>query len=489
MIWLWVLPLFLLQLYACALPLFGHFGSYQAVNAMMAEMFRYSLWEPRVFSLVNGKPGLHLLYIPYGAWLAQLIQSGLKLSSDCLPVLGKGLSLAATCCSAFLVRNLTFSMTHDRHAADFSGVLFLLTPLIAVTGVSFQNEAWAVLGMLGCLGLLLSGCENDSAGRIAAAGFVFGLTLAARIHFGFFLAPAFWILFKYQKVRRKGIAAFLLALAAASALWIGWFWILEKREGAVLTSLFSQSGEGRIASSSILSDPAFYKSAARQLLLYWAHPFVWLFSFAVFFQKERRFLWVWLIASFSVLVLLPRKVLDHPFYLIGGVPPFIMLTGPAIYSFCKDRPLWLRNAVMALLLTVSIVFFMRSQRLPHEARAWLNQAREISASAGKSNPVVMQHSQAAAMLFYSHQPGWSFDLNMEQSDVMQSAEKRHRDIRSKGYGNLISWIEYLRSQGAKRLVITDQAAFETQAAFAAHVRSRYPEKKTESGVLLFDLRS
>ena len=55
-------------------PLVGHFGSYQTLNAMMAENISLNSWDgllvPKTTVLMHGKPALHLPYYPFGSLAA-----------------------------------------------------------------------------------------------------------------------------------------------------------------------------------------------------------------------------------------------------------------------------------------------------------------------------------------------------------------------------------------------------------------------------------
>lgn len=493
MILLLIIPLLVLQIQACSAPVFGHFGSYQAMNGMFAEMFGSNGWIsffiPRSFTLVNGQPELHLLYVPFGAWFARLLQILLRLPTDSLIVLGKLFSLSAMLGAAGFLRAVLMRQGEDKSVANLSAFLFLTAPVVAVMGVSFQNEAWALFFLMISTYALVRARASTNVAWSLLAGVCFGFAVSARIHFGFFAAPAFILLMQSRSRRFLNGILFYSGFAAVVVLWIyGYRW-LDAHYGS-MTSLFSQAGEGRVGQWHWLKQKVFYWRLFKEVFVYWGMPFL---PFLLILSREHHKKWfwyLWLAAAVSVVVLLPKKVFDHPFYLIGAIPAFSVVCAHAIYEkkiFLKKS--W-RACLGILILLYCAALFLRSQILPSKAPIWIQQSHAIRTVIPQEGKVILQHEQNAAMHYYIHRFGWGFDLEMEKSDILQSHEPRHLAWLANGYGNLQKWFKYLVSQGGEWFIITDIARFNERRDFADFISRNYKiYPQDRSDLLIYDLRN
>ncbi len=486
--------LFVLQVIACAVPLFGHFGSYQAVNAMMAEMMRWGNGEswisPRVFILKEGAPALHLLYYPFGSAFARFFQILLRLPVEAVPFLGKFAAVLCFQAAGYFIFRIA-KRQFSAEAGLWAAWVFLFSPMMMISGASFQNEAFAVFFLMAAM-LPLFGKEEKEifVPGVFFAGLCFGLAVVARIHFAA-AGPVFLFLISRQGFRFKSLMSFGTGFLIPVLLWLGWFYHLDATQTSVMTSLFQQSGEGRILKGDIFVNPEFYLRLAKQSLFYWLTPFFLPFLILGLGSKHpaRKILITWLLCGFVVAAVLPKKVFDHPFYLLANLPAAALLAGPALHSFFSNK----RRLAFFFILAASLfsirLFWVPAFSTAPQSRDWLAQARVIQQATGIDEVIVIQSAQTAAMQYYARRNGWGLDLNMNQSWVLESNEERHRQMKLKGYGNPRTWVEYLRSQGAETLVITDTDAFRNHSEFYDWVSATFPLKPiSDQSVLFYDLR-
>jgi len=147
---------FLVKLPALGQPLTGHFGSYQAMVAMMGEMMVKglpgSLLVPRTFLIIDGLPAYHLLYYPFGALAAVVMRS----------LFGGELDLWGRFQAAVFVFGAGWAMFHiarkfvEERTALLAAFLFTFSPMVLVSGISFQNEAVALFFLTFSFWLLTS---------------------------------------------------------------------------------------------------------------------------------------------------------------------------------------------------------------------------------------------------------------------------------------------------------------------------------------------
>lgn len=488
-----ILVLVFLQVWACSSPLFGHFGSYQAMNAMFAEMMHgndvLSWFSPKSFILIDGMPSLHLLYYPFGSAFARLLQLGI-FSNDWIPFFGKFQAVLCMGFSAWILYRIA-RRSYSKNESFWTVWAFLFSPMIMISGVSFQNEAPAILFLVLAVEKILGKQPHEIRWHAwLMAGIFLGLSVVARVHFA-----ALILVFLFMALKRKTVLTDLVLLGIGFLIpigaWVGWFYQLSVSGQSVQTSLFSQSGEGRILAASLFQDLEFYKRLLKEILCHWTTPFLLpFFLWGVFQKSSLRFTFlVWLASGFAVVLLLPQKVMDHPFYLIANIPAVAFLAGPILNRFFESRSKWALVFVVAASLFSIKVFFGPAFHVSDQAYHWIKTARWIQSVTRLDEKIVLQHPQTAAMQYYTHRFGWGLDLDMQNSWTLQSQQSRHLEMKLKGYGNLASWIEYLRSQGAETLVITEPEAFKAHPEFFQKITNSYALRPdSQATLLIYDLR-
>lgn len=474
---------------AFSMPLTGYFGSYQAINAMMAEMMGSGsladFFIPRTLLLHGDAPGLHLLYYPFGSLAAFL---GNECLGGGIPWWGRiqaGGFIFLTTIFLYLVAKRFLS----EGKALLSIFLFSFFPMVMLSGISFQNEAAALFFLTFSFWLFVF----PSRALLLLSGFFFSLALISRIHFVVAL-PAFFVYLNRDKFSLGRSALFLMAAAIPLAVWIFWIHFLDIRlPDQVMTSLFSQSGEGRMFILDLFGSAAFYKRILMILGVYWCTPVLVPFALGALFRRKPDLfplsLWAW--GSLGLILILPQKVMDHPFYLLVGMPPLAILIASALGD------LWLgwNRAVRFLICFAVLVLSLRVYWPP---ATYLTGSERTIASVGEAVQrlttldarVIASHGSGPDLLYYCHRKGWPFDLKMSEAATRSCRQSRCREAQKNGYGDPVRWLEYLRSQGATHLVIAEPKVFSANASFFEYVCRNFHELKiADERFRMFELRS
>ncbi len=479
-----LLGAFLLKVPVLNKPLFGHFGSYQVVNGMMAEMMLRgpfsAFFVPTTMMLREGAPSLHLLYYPFGSALAAGAKTFLGGSLDFWGRLQAALSMMGAGWVFFQIVKKDFSAEISLWAC----VIFSFSPMALISGMSFQNEAIAVLFLVTAFWLV----SFPSGLAKFASGLVFSLALVARIHF-VVLFPVFLLALMRERVRWKNLWLWVPASLLPVSAWYGFMYYLEKTNVHSASGFFGQLGEGRILVESLLASPEFYRRIGTILTGPWVTPLILPFVLWGLFRwtRENRIFILWLLCSLTTIVLLPQKAADHPFYLISGVPAAAVLAAVSAREFLsrfgKGVSVVFLGAFSLLVLRYYVppAFFV-----PPAEAAIPEMSRELGALTQKEDLVV---APSGAFLYYAHRFGWPFNLEMEESPVRDSRQARHLRLVEKGYGDPVAWLETLRGEGADYLVVSEPERLRQKKAFFDYVSRHYAPVNVPSGsFLMFDLR-
>ncbi|MBI3316934.1 MAG: glycosyltransferase family 39 protein [Candidatus Omnitrophica bacterium] len=486
--WLLIAFSIILKIPVLGLPFTGHFASYQSLNAMMASMIGEAPAEipgwifPQTFLLQEGRAGLHLLYYPFASLSAWL---GNSVTGWGLDFWGRFQALLYMSLAAYFLWN-TLRRTRGERIAVLSATVFLFSPMGLIYGTSFQNEAFAV-----CT-LTLSYFLLEISKRSALGGLLFGLCVVSRLHF-LLVFPAFVYLLAGQpspKKRWMSLGSFSLAFLIPLCLWLALVVYGQNHWGHVESSLLDQTGEGRLFHT-MLGTLTYTLRLAKILLFDFLNPLFFLFLILFFFKKRKTstvtFFILWLAGSVLAALIVPKKVADHPFYLISALPAASVLTGLVLEDLLQSKRGLLKFFIFsffALNLSLAIVAPILYPS-PTESLAIPRLGKKVQTLSSSHDRIIASHGSACDLLYYSHRKGWTFDLMMEERKIEQ--QKRLLSLQAKGYGKLIAWLEYLRSQGAKYLVLSDAAEFYLRRDFSSYVESRYRNIDQSGNALIFDL--
>lgn len=370
-----------------------------------------------------------------------------------------------------------------------SSFLFSFSPMVLLTGVTWLNEAIALFFLL--LSFLL--LDAKSSWAIFISGLIFSCALVARLHFVLCI-PAFWLylmLFR-EKERAKGLLLFSIGASVLVTAWFGFVWYLGQKDEGVLTSLFSQMGEGRILIHPLIHTKGFYERIWNILAEQWLTPLALPFLVLGLVPWNRRsaiFL-VWLGCSLTTIVLLPQKVHDHPFYLIAGVPAAAVLAAVAASNMLASVSRAARAFLLAAFLIASLRYYIPAGILSRADGYRIQHiGRKVQELTREEDRIIASFGSSGELLYYSKRLGWPFYLKMSENTLADTQE-RHLKKRALGYGDPIAWLEYLRGQGAAYLVIADPRELAQVRGFAGYLKTNYSEIGIPGeSFLMFDLRS
>jgi hypothetical protein len=477
---------FLIKLPALPLPLSGYFGSYQAINAMMAEMMGrdlpVSLFTPRSFILIDGAPSLHLLYYPFGSCTAFILKGLFKGSLDFWGHFQAALSIFfAGLLLYFIVKRL-----FDSTAALFACFVFSFSPMILKMGVSFQNEAVAVLFLLGSFLLL----TKEGLWFDFLAGIIFSCALTARIHFlSCFPAYGFYLLCNKNAV--KSLFMFLLGSAVPVCAWYAFTFYLTQTQAGIMTSFFDQAEEGRLLALSLWKTKEFYERMFEILLGEWVTPLMIPFCILGLFAWDLRRLpfVVWTLGALATIWILPQKVYDHPFYLIHGVPAASVLIGLSLSRLWPYVGRVAKWALLTVFIVVALRYYYPAAILSRsDGKRIIKIADEIQHLTSKDDRIIASDGSSSELLYYTQRFGWPFNIKMAE-ELKVDRQKRFLKQVAAGYGDPVKWLEYLRTQGAAYLILANPEEFQKHEVFSSYVRQNYsPVSTMRDSFLMFDLK-
>lgn len=486
MIWLILAAAFLVKIPAFTQPFIGYFASYQAINAMMGEMMLrggdlLSFVTPRSFHLMEGKPSLHLLYYPFGSFVA----ATLSLLGGSVAFWGRFQAALFTLLAGLCLAKSMKPFEPDDKKIGWAVLFFSFSPMVLVEGVCFQNEA-AALFFLTSSFLLLA--RKPAFANVLFSGILFSLAMTARLHFMFTL-PAFLFLLWHGRAPLLHWVVFLAACGAPVSGWFAWTWVLEQRYPAeTATSMFGQTQEGRILAASIFTTSSFYLQVCKTLIVQIMTPAGLAAVLYGFFRTPRTLdvYRIWFLCGLAVIVILPQKTLDHPFYLIAAVPPAAVLAGAGFGDF------WARSRkacviFLGLFILLSLRYYMPPAFSFGGDRAIPAIGQKVKELAGPEDKVIASHGTSNDLLFYSGRTGWAFDLKMEEHPLTEQA--RHVALKKQGYGSLRVWFDKLRADGARWFVVSEPEVFEAQKDFYGYVNGHFTRLPDGGGkYLIYDLR-
>ncbi len=488
MMWLILILSFLIKLPFCGKPMVGYFGSYQAINAMMGQMMVHGPWQnflaPRTFVLFNGEPSFHLIYYPLGAFFAALLK--LLMGGD-LVFWGHFQSAVFMAASGLIFYDLVLKI-HGKEIARTALLVFCFLPMNLAMGISLQNESVALFFLLAATRLVLS------AGVLSAfmAGILFSVALTARLHF-LSLLPLFFYFWFSEKKKPYHFFLFLMGVIIPVALCFGYFYTVEQAQpSAVMTSLFMQSKEGRILAQPWILQKAFYGRLYEILAGNWVTPILLPFVLLGMPSLSKRgAVWgVWLCSAAAVILILPQKVYDHPFYLIGTLPAAAALIALGYEMIKPQLSKTIRLLFWLVFLGLSMRYYVPVAFSGGADKELIPRiGRTVQQIAGPQDYIIASHGSSPDLLYYCNRLGWGFDLNMRREAYAQSAILRQQKAYQEGYGDLVVWLEKLRSDGGRYFVVSEPNTFRSKEFFYRYVSKHYKELSVPSEKFyIFDLK-
>lgn len=498
-------------------PIAGDFASYQMDNLWMTKFMLKEGWHavlyPKSMTLANGQPSLILLSFPLGSLITALLA---KITGGSIEVLGhvqvtlfSMLTAAVFFCA---VRRLFGSF----HAWTALGILWL-SPLFMIYGSKFFAEPLAAF-FLTCGFYFASRSAFDTAPRLSdwfLAGLTAGIAFILRAHF-FLTFPAFLYLLwpeKGKNLSAGAAAAFFLPAVLPFMLWF----YHAGHASALSDNIFVNYGFADQARDRLLD----WRSSVR--LLAASHvqktllndftdlhftpallPFL-LTGFCVGEGKAAGFVRVWYATFFLVILLLPQKIYDHPFYAFAVLPAGALLISRGLETlFLSPQKDFYRKTAAWLLASAFVFFSLRFSLPPLFAQA-PDQARGVAAGKYLSKvlprdaKIVSAHAGSSPEFFYyTDRPGWIFDFT--KRSVLETGGI---DVQRQYYSALfqkkkesflkmseIERLEQYRREGAAYFAVLDPEELSQNTEFAGYLMGHFkPVESKRRDVRIFDLRS
>jgi len=473
------------------MPITGHFGSYQAINGMMAWTMLQEGFPayiiPRAAVLINGQPGLHLLYYPFAALAAACGKTLFGLSLD----FWGHFQAAAWIGGASVLFYASLKKRIPDLSPEMALFFFSFAPMALIYGTVFQNEAAGLFFLTASFYFIAH--EKRSLTYIVISGILFSLALIARLHFLLAGGAWLWEMRSNESIAKFAgkLSVFTIAMSVGLCAWYGslYFWEIENPH--VITAFWSQLGEGRVFVSEYLTNPAYYLRVLNIMLGEWGTPVIFLLMLVGLRNATPSQLsWIlWLAGTLLAIFLFPKKVSDHPFYLISALPPACVAAARG-WTCIKGR----LSGYGATVIILGFMLFSARFYLPpvfnktEIERQIPSIGREVMLRTRPEDKIIAQYGSSAELLYYTERYGWPFDLHSSATP----SENQYRVTRfyEEGLGDPIRWLEKLRKEGADYLVISEPQKFESMTEFYSYVKTQYREiEHGDIAISIYNLRT
>ncbi len=509
-IWLGIVILggVILRLAGIFRPLLGNFSFYQTAHGMIARFFLENgfttVWYPQMNILISGKPGLHLLAYPISSLIAAVFYYFFGGSLDFWGRFQAVFFFAASSvCWYFFIQKLA-----DRWLATASVLALSLSPLTIIYGQSFQNEFATLFFTVLFFHQLLCFLEESRVRNLLLASLSMGLVLVTRPNNLYLFAPALYMsLFLVQgKSTRKSrflkmVLVSLLGLILP-ALWFSHIWRVIHTQTNIYSTVFSQLMVGSRFGSSVVLSLEYYQKLFDTIASIALTPLGFaLFSVGAILSLRNRkefFFLLWAGSFLASSLLIPKKLLEHNFYLLHLVLPASFLVGLAFLEFTRsiaENKRFYKFFVGAF-LTLSFLVSMRyafhpAFKTPEEDRNLILIAQRVKDLTAKASDKIITQG-TLNLLYYADRFGWDMAVGKRQevSDYEQFTNwwklpEEQRKKRTEALKDDLLMLEYLRKyEGATHFVVTNPKGFFDYKEFADHIQTRYKLLEEKPGVYM-----
>jgi len=491
-------------------PLLGHFSMYQTVNAMMARFFMESnfanLFYPQVNVLINGKPGLLLLAYPLNALIAALLNTFLGGSLD---FWGRFQAVLFFAGAAIYLYKLCAQLL-DKRLALASMIVFSLSPLTIIYGQSFQNEMLTLFFSVTFMyyWLIFLRKEKTICGVLSALSLSF--VLITRPNSLFLLLPASYLCL-FDRVsgnttKRINRALFFLALAAIlPTSWYFHLWKVSHEVNNIYSTLFAQLAVRSSFVSSLIFQSEYHQKLFDTLAGVALTPIgftLFIVGFILSFKDWKHYgiFIAWVIGFWGSSLLIPRKLIDHNFYLLH----FFVAAAPLIaFSALKIVDHFPKTSARNLYIGSFVVlsFFSSMRYALHPAFKTPAEDAHLLEIAGRVHKVTDPNSRIAVqgthpLLYYADRYGWPLSLNVSKTsdyylqtnwEKLPETQWRERNEAFKKPSTILNYL--IRYEGATHFAMINPSDFEAHPDFAAYVRNHFAViDEIPNCYSLFDLR-
>ncbi|MDD5085090.1 MAG: glycosyltransferase family 39 protein [Candidatus Omnitrophica bacterium] len=494
-------------------PFLGNFSSYQTLWAMMARFMArehfLDLLNIKLNVLIMGKPSLHLLAYPVSAFVAAVPYA---VFGGSLEVWGR---LQAVFFSILTVVVLYFFVKKilNKTIALTAAFIYAFSPVSIIYGQSFMDEACSVFLVVLALYMLYSDYERPSLWRFFVSAFAASFAVLSRIHTLYLLIPAAYIFYlSYGRLfflKPKCIFYACLVLFIPF-LWYGYTLYATLCYDNVYTNMFVQMLYTKGRQLAYLSSFNFYKTLLDYVsgIDFTPLGFVALIAGIVAMagrpRYERGFFYAWLGTVILFFLILPQKVMDHNFYTLHLIPVGSVFAALS-FSELLTLEFWgVRRTKVVLSIGAIGIFLLLSFRytlhplrvISPESMNVQKAAEEIRRITGEDDRIIAARGAAGDLLYYCDRKGWLFSLANESANVSKwfainrwdKLSPAERERRNEAAKDPVSYLEYLKGEGARYFVVSYPPEFLALKNFSAYMSGHYRQLSSEpERYLIFDL--
>lgn len=497
--WMAAAVVIMFQLIQLDRPFAGHFGSYQAVMASMARGFLQehflNFFMPSSDLILEGKRSLHLNQLPLSSHVAAFLSLAFGLS---LEVAGRLQSILLHFLSCFFIYHW-ISQLSGRTTAYITCIIYLLSPFTVIYGQSFMSESLAQAFFIGALLLFTKAIIEGRPVPATIAGILFSIALCNRLHLLCFY-PVFAVLALCCGIvtLRKRIVlliAFFVGSSVAVMAWYGFTYWATKTYDHVHTSLFMQ-----VAASQpfihYIQDFNFLKVLLWRF--FWCVTPVFFFSALAglrFFSFKCISCLVFiagLIGVFGVIVLAPRKIIDHEFYFYGFIPFAAFFAASVLERFSVlSRPKLFAVIFLAATALSVRYFFNPLFRVSADERLQVSRGRVADQTLPKDIRVVVAGNQVPIFDYYVNRAIWNFAFDAVGKDIAGYARNGRMDATrfeaiQAARKDALSWFKHLEGEGAEWVVFYSAEDFNHYEDLKHYIERTYVFDDAErDGLIVF----
>ncbi len=496
-------------------PLLGNFAVYQTAYAMIARFFVEgnfkTIFYPQVNILVNGKPSLHLLYYPISALIAAL---GSRFLGGTLDFWGRFQSVLFYAGAAFYLYRFV-KIFLDARIALAALIAFAIAPLTIIYGQSFQHEMATVFFTAAFFYYWLQFLRKRRPWHFVLTGFFLSWILLTRPNNLYVFLPALYLAIVNSKSANSGWKnifklGFISILGLVlPALWYFHTWKVSYEANNIYSTMYAQLMVRSSFVSPLVLHGEYYKRLLDILTGNVCTPVgftLLLIGILAGFRDGRKnlFFILWSFSFLTSSLLIPRKLIDHEFYLLHFLLPAAPLMGLGflhVYDHLDLKGLP-KKVALAFFITASFGLSMRyalhpAFNTPDEDKHVLELADKVRILTQKDEArIIVQGSHT--VLYYSDRYGWTFSIlpSEEISDYYQYMNwaklpgQKWRQ-RNEALKNPIAYLEYLRKEEkATHFVVTSPNNFFNQKALSEYILGKYKAIFADPHIgYIFDLRS
>ncbi len=495
-------------------PYFGHFSSYQIVSAFIARnMLKERFTElllPKTDLMIGKKQSLPLNQYPLHSLMAA---SGVRYLGGSLEFWGRFQAVIFNVGSIILT-GLIAGLLFGSGAGWIAAVLMSLSPYALIYGQAFMSESSVLFFLLLSLYLLLSALYRNldvHPLRLLLASASFSVALVGRIHFLTFL-PVFWLIayFSSQSFRHRlsFILFFSVFALIPSLAWYTHTYFVSIHSDNIHSNLFLQLSGRSLADAHYLSDLNYYRHVfdifVEKMLTPLAFPF---FPIGLFLLKREKggekstfILMAGFLLGISMVILFPQKIMDHEFYLYGVFPFCIIIAAFGLSKIVEKVPELKQWPVvfffLLLYLAVSARYFVHPiYKFPEEKKELIPMARAIQEKTHPEDWLVIASRGFSELRYYVERPSWDMSFPAIGTELPYYFKKsRFSKVNYQELARLeeamrdpITWLEYLKNEGASYLVIPNERELDDVPGFRTYLNKYYTKLPLTDHSLFFKL--